>query len=185
MRQITVLGLDLAGIPKNGTGFCIMSDSDGKSVKTGIVHSDSSIIGLVESSKPMLVAVDAPLVYQGVPRDCDSLLAGYGVLPVTLSGMSVLAKRGVHMASSLSDMGTQAIEVSVKACAKLLGVYNKDDFSMQKNLMSLDISGDINRKIMSRDELDAIICAMTAYLHLGGSTKTVGDESGSIVIPDP
>jgi hypothetical protein len=45
------------------------------------------------------------------------------------------------------------------------------------------LDGDINRRLLIKDELDAISAAVTAYLHLMGQTKTIGDESGSIVIP--
>ena len=70
------------------------------------------------------------------------------------------------------------------ASAKMLGVYNKDDFAMQKGMMALDIEGDVNTRILVRDELDAIVAAVTGYLHLLGQTREVGDAGGRIVVPN-
>ena len=181
---MTIVGIDLAGLQKNDTGFCIFDSNGERTVRTGIVHSDQSIIECITSCSADLVAIDAPSIYDGQRRSCDAELAEYGVLPVTLSGMSVLAQRGSSISLSLTELNIPHIEVSSKTSAKLLGVYSKDDFSMQKNMMSLGLAGDINRKIMTRDEMDAVVAAMTGYLHLQKSTKEVGDERGIIIIPD-
>jgi predicted nuclease with RNAse H fold len=179
-----VVGLDLAGSPKNDTGFCLLADSGGKNaVAARILHSDEEIISGIRDARPDIVSVDAPLVYNGQRRKCDDILSEYGALPATLKGMETLALRGRALASSLDDYGFKYIEVYSKASAKILGVYNKDDFPMQKAMMGLDLQGDVNTRILIRDELDAIMAAVTGYLHLIGQTRSVGDDSGWVIVP--
>ena len=97
--------------------------------------------------------------------------------------MSTLAQRGTYLSKNLKEKGIKHIEVNAKASAKILGIYSKKDFDMQKNMMGLDLEGDINTSILYRDELDSISCAMTGYLHLISQTDTVGDLDGMGVIP--
>ncbi|MFH1125895.1 MAG: DUF429 domain-containing protein [Candidatus Altiarchaeota archaeon] len=179
-----VVGVDLAGSSKNETGFCILKiDNEKKSVETRILHSNEDLIQAIVEAKPDLVAIDAPLIYNGVNRKCDELLRQYGALPATLPGMETLAKRGVLIAKELEKNNIKNIEVYATASAKILGVYNKEEFQMQKNMMSLNLDGDTTTRLLIKDELDAVSAALTAYLHMVNQTKTVGDESGRIVIP--
>jgi len=179
-----VCGVDLAGLAKNPTGFCVLTiDGENKKAETCILHSDEEIkAGLAEAS-PEIVAVDAPLTYEKKRRLADDLLAEYGALPVTLPGMEVLAVRGCNLAEQLRDKYT-LVEVYAKASAKILGLYDKDDLRCQKNLMQLGLAGDVNTRFLVRDELDAIFAAFTGYLHLIGQTKMVGDADGMIVVPE-
>lgn len=178
-------GIDLSGNPKNNTGFCILDvESNKKTVSTCLLQSDSSIINATVDAGPQLTAVDAPLTYLGVKRKCDELLQEYGTLPVTLPGMEMLAKRGVKIAKELDGTNVKYIEVFPTATAKILGVYSRDDMQLQKNMMKLDLEGEINTRFLVRDELDSILAALTGYLHLLGQTKTVGDEGGVIVVPE-
>lgn len=177
------MGVDLAGNPKNDTGICILTVGDKKSVHTLIVKEDERIIALIESEKPDLVAIDAPLIYSGVNRKCDDMLRQYGALPVTLRGMEVLARRGSGLSDKLGKR-FKLIEVFSTASARILGIYDKNDMRAQKMLNSLDLDGDTNTRLMTRDELDSIFAAFTGFLHLVGQTKNVGDETGTVVIPD-
>jgi predicted nuclease with RNAse H fold len=179
-----VVGVDLAGSIKNDTGVCVLSvEGERKFVATRLVHSDEEIFAVIEEARPRLVAVDAPLSYEGVRRKCDELLKDYGALPATLPGMETLARRGVAFARELEKRNISFIEVYATATAKILGVYNKKEFAMQKSMMSLDLDGDITSRLLVKDELDAISAAVTGYLHLVGGTQAVGDEKGMIVIP--
>ncbi|MBM3309510.1 MAG: DUF429 domain-containing protein [Candidatus Altiarchaeales archaeon] len=179
-----VVGIDLAGSSRNETGFCVLVvEGERKVVETKILYSNEELFSAIVGVKPDLVAVDAPLKYDGVNRKCDEALRQYGALPATLPGMETLAKRGVLVARELERLGVKFIEVYSTASAKILGVYNMEEFSMQKNLLSLSLDGDVNKRLLIKDELDAISAAVTAYLHLLGQTKVVGDEAGFIVIP--
>lgn len=179
-----VVGIDLAGNPKNDTGFCSMNVKDNKKyVSTRVLHSDSEIIDKLKEIEPDLTAIDAPLIYTGINRKCDDDLKGYGALPATLRGMETLARRGVRLANELKMMNFSFIEVFSTATAKILGFYDKNEGIMQKNLIKSGIEGDTGRRFLTKDELDAIFAAMTAFLYLSGSIEKVGDDSGSIVIP--
>ncbi|OYT26328.1 MAG: hypothetical protein B6U97_04005 [Candidatus Altiarchaeales archaeon ex4484_96] len=179
-----VVGLDLAGKPVNDSGFCVLSvEGESKHVLVKVLHSDEEIINELEHIKPELTAVDAPLIYSGKNRKCDVDLSSYGALPVTLRGMEVLALRGAHLALELKDSGFDLIEVHAAACAKILGYYDRDEKKVQKSLLESGLKGDIEKRFLSRDELDAVFSALTAFLHLKKSTRQVGDEEGVIVVP--
>ena len=103
---------------------------------------------------------------------------------MTLKGMEVLAVRGASIAKKLQDKKIRHIEVLSKATAKILGFYSKDDFILQKNIMELGLDGDVNTRLLSRDELDAVLAAITGYLYQEGQVKTVGGEDGLVHIPE-
>lgn len=179
-----VVGIDLAGNPKNDTGFCILhATEEKKHVSTSIVHSDSEILEKINKIKPDLVAIDAPLTFNGKNRRCDEELKEYGALPVTLRGMEKLACRGSNLAKQLKENKIDYIEVHSTTTAKILGLYAKDEINKQKNLIASGIVGSIGDRILSKDELDAVFAAITAYLHLKNKTTAVGDEEGTIMIP--
>lgn len=180
-----VAGLDLAGNPKNPSGLCILDVSgESKTVSTKIVYSDEEILEALKQYIPELTAVDAPLTFDGRNRECDELLREYGALPVTLRGMEVLAKRGSQLAVELKESNLEAIEVYATGSAKILGLYDKKDPVMQKNLLNSGLKGGLENKFLSRDELDAISAALTAYLHQQNQTREVGGVDGVIIVPE-
>jgi len=182
---VKIVGVDLAGKPENPTGYSVLTEiGDKKHVESRILYSDQDITSSIESDKPDLVAIDAPLIYEGENRLCDEKLSRYGALPVTLPGMTYLANRGNRLAEKIGEKNFDYIEVHPTSSAKILGVYSKDNFQFQKNIMKLDLDGDFTSRIMSRDELDSLIAAMTGYLHLSDETTSVGDDSGRIIIPE-
>jgi predicted nuclease with RNAse H fold len=181
---VKAVGVDLAGSTKNPTGFCVLSEEAGvKTVNAKLLYSDDEILKELDAVKPDIIAIDAPLTYAGKNRLCDAELKSYGALPPTLPGMEVLARRGTALAEKLK-VSRSVIEVYATASAKILGIYHKDDFSCQKKLLSLNLSGDASNRLLSRDELDAVFAAITGLLYLIGQTKEVGDEEGKIIIPE-
>lgn len=183
--MMNFVGVDLAGSPKNATGFCVLSiDGTNKVVSTRVLHADSEIISNLNKLKGIVsIAIDAPLTFDGVNRKCDLELSDYGALPVTLRGMEVLAVRGTSLAERLREEGYTVLEVYAPASSKILGLYDKEDSIMQKNFLSASITGDVEKRLLSRDELDSISCALTAYLSSEGACESVGDEGGRITIP--
>jgi predicted nuclease with RNAse H fold len=178
------IGIDLAGSPKNDTGLCVLEVSgEDKVLAVSLLHSDSEILEKIQKSSPDVIAIDAPLTYEGFNRQCDNLLASYGALPITLRGMEVLAKRGTSLGGQLREAGCKYIEVYSKASGKILGLYDEDESNVQRKLLSIGLCGDLERRILSRDEIDAIFAALTAYLYTTGAIEEVGDEKGKIVIP--
>lgn len=179
-----IVGIDLAGNPKNETGFCILEvNGENKIVKTSILHSNLEITEKLNEISPEIIAIDAPLVFSGVNRPCDEKLREYGALPVTLRGMEVLARRGSEFAKELKRMNFRFIEVFATASAKILGFYDSKDREMQKKLMNSGLLGDLQKRFLTKDELDAVFAAITGYLYLNNSTESIGDENGMIVIP--
>lgn len=179
------VGIDLAGNPKNDTGFCVLTvDDDKKSVMTLILKSDFEILERLNVVRPDIVAIDAPLTFEGSNRKCDDELGEYGVLPVTLRGMEVLAKRGTSLAGDIKKLNLKLVEISAKASGKILGFYDPSEKIIQKRLIEAKISGDVDKRFLTKDELDAIFAAITGYLYMNGSTREVGDDAGRIVIPN-
>lgn len=178
------IGIDLAGNPKNKTGYCLLQISEEKKkASTLLLHSDSEIINRIKKDKAEIIAIDAPLTYTGVNRKCDEELRIYGALPVTLRGMEILAKRGTNLACELKREGYNVIEVYATASTKILGLYDPDEKTMQKKYLEANLSGDLEQRILVKDELDAISCALTAYLHSVGATTYVGEAEQKIIIP--
>ena len=58
MREPIVIGLDLAGLPKNPSGVAKLC---GKQLETREIYSDAEILELCENVRPEVVAIDAPL----------------------------------------------------------------------------------------------------------------------------
>ena len=181
-----IIGIDLAGNPKNDTGFCILNvenETGEKSVTTRILHSNSEIIKKIIQIKPELIAIDAPLIFSGKQRECDNKLRKYGALPVTLKGMEVLAVRGAGLADELEQMHLNFIEVFSTASAKILGLHKSRGTLIQKELINMGLKGDTEKRMLSKDELDAIFAAITGYLYLIGQSESIGDENGKIIVP--
>lgn len=180
-----IVGIDLAGNPKNETGFCVLEvNGESKTVKTSILHSNPEILDKLKAISPDIIAIDAPLIFSGINRPCDEKLREYGALPVTLRGMEVLARRGSELAKELRKLDFKLIEVFSTASAKILGFYDSKDAEMQKKLMNSGLLGDLQKRFLTKDELDAVFAAITGYLYLNSSTETAGDEkNGIIVIP--
>jgi predicted nuclease with RNAse H fold len=62
-------------------------------------------------------------------------------------------------------------------------MHDKSEKETQRRMLESNITGDIERRMLSKDEIDAVSCAITAYLYSVGATDEVGDESGKIIIP--
>lgn len=179
-----VVGIDLAGSEKNDTGFCVLlSDGNGKKVKTTLLKSDEEIKLQCQLVQPDLIAIDAPLTpaRNAYMRLAEEELKSYGALPQNLRGMTYLVERGIRLGNQLKN-NYKVIEVYNNATAKILGFYEKKDFDMQKKLAEM-LEGELKNRLMKRDELDSISAALTGFLYMQGKTQEVGDDEGKIVIP--
>ena len=172
------IGIDLAGLEKNKTGFCILRN---RTAETFIVHTDDEIVENVKKIKPDVVGVDAPLIYPPKIRKCDRTLKRYGAMPPTMKGMAVLSKRGFFLAKRLKDFNV--IEVFPTGSAKILGIYSRDIEAMKNGLLNFGLV--FENSISTKDEVDSIIAAFTGSLWLQGRTENVGDEKGIVVVPKP
>ena len=196
-RGLGVLGLDLAGSPARDTGCCVLT---GRSVaRASILHSDDDILTAIEEADPILVLIDAPL---SLPRgrrtiddrsgphfrQCDVELRRLGIrfFPLTLGPMRMLTQRGMRLAAILRARGRWVEEGYPGGAQDLMGLPRKQAGAdtLQRALREIGIQGDLERRPLTHDELDAATLAWVARLLLEGKAKIVGDPSeGVMVLP--
>ncbi|HID18122.1 TPA: DUF429 domain-containing protein [Candidatus Bathyarchaeota archaeon] len=117
-----VVGVDLAGVENRPTGICLLHPNLKAEIFT--VNSTTEILQAVESFKPRMVGVDAPLSFpsRGSLRPCDRMLVGRGirVLPPILGGMRKLTLRAIELKEKLEAEGFKTIECFPGAEGKYL-----------------------------------------------------------------
>jgi len=162
------VGIDLAGLETNETGFCVLDSEDNRDkVRVKRLLSDREILNEIdevnEERKIDVIAIDAPFGWpeQGYFRRSDLLLQARGFSPLSpvFPGMKPLTRRGKMLSEILRKRGFQVIEVFAKASEKILGLERK--------------------KAVNKDEYDALICALTGKAYL---QKKYEDLEG-IIIP--
>jgi predicted nuclease with RNAse H fold len=181
MWKMRVVGIDLAGLETNPSGFAVLEDGE---FETSLAYSDEQIIELCKSHGPDLVAIDAPLT---LPRrgnlrksDLSLIRRGLRVFPPTFAGMRKLTERGMRLAKKLRAKKIRVIEVHPRTSGLIL--FHAADRA--RWLAEMDRLGYGVRGGKSRHEIDAVMAAMTGLLHLRRKTEEVGARrEGSIVIP--
>jgi len=157
-----VVGLDLAGLVKNGTGFCLLL-TPGKGsplgkTETKVLHTDMEIIGEIEVLRPDCIAIDAPFWLPKVgawrPSEQELMKRGFEPLSPMLPSMKVLSLRASHLVRILRERGFNVIEVFSKASEKVLGLSKEP----RRN----------------KDEYDALLCALTAKAYLNDKYIDIG-----------
>jgi len=175
------IGIDLAGLETNPSGFAVLTN---RNFKAQIVYSDERMISLCADEEPSVVAIDAPL---GLPkrgnlRDADRSLIkrGLRVFPPTFAGMRKLTERGIILAKKLRARKIKVIEIHPRTSGLLL--FNTSDrarWLAELKKMGLRFEGG-----KSAHEVDAMMAAMTGLLYLKGEAEKVGTQrEGTIVIP--
>ncbi len=194
-RNLTIVGIDLAGSRKRSTGICTLKKN--LLASCTILHTDREIITYVEKENPAVVAVDAPL---NLPpgrksiedrngehfRPCDRELLRRGIrfFPITLGPMRLLTTRGIRLKKALTARGYLVVEVYPGAAQDIWHTGRKQDglSKLRRGLEKLGIKG-LHEK-MSGDELDAVTAALVGQLFLSGEAEVLGDfKRGAIVIP--
>jgi hypothetical protein len=194
-----IIGIDLAGVEKKTTGFAVMGS--GMRVKTMPLHSDGEIIEATLREKPDLVTIDAPLglpkgrccieynckcMKYGFTRECERALykMHIRVFPCGFAGMQKLTKRGIMLKKLFEGKGLKVIETYPGSAQDLLGIPRKGDDHrpLQKALIKYGFKGDVGRKDITHDELDAITSALVGHLYLKGKTLALGIEEESQII---
>jgi predicted nuclease with RNAse H fold len=193
---LTVLGVDLAGVPHRPTGACLLK---GLEAKTAILKSDQDILDVIQKEKPILVTIDAPL---SLPpgresiqqrngqhfRACDLELRRRKIpfFPITLGPMRMLTERGMGLKKKIEPMGIQTLEIYPGGAQDIWRIPRaKHDLEgLKEGLKRLGIKGlDGN---YSTHELDAVTAALVGILYLEGKAEVFGDfSSGAIIMPRP
>jgi predicted nuclease with RNAse H fold len=187
------VGIDLAGVETNPTGFCILDNK--LKARTNIFYKDKEIVQEVEKIKPSVVAIDAPLALpKGRKslderndihlRECDRQLLKMKIkfFPITLGPMRKLTKRGMKLRRILEKKGFNVIETYPGAVQDILKIPRKqmglDKLKKGLKHMKIKISG---RKITG-DELDAITCALVGKMYIDKNYLAIGNPREILMI---
>jgi len=194
---LTVVGIDLAGSPKRNTGICSLKGKRITSFAT--VFTDREIVDFVKTSKPDIIAVDAPL---NLPpgrktledrngehfRPCDRELLRRGIrfFPITLGPMRSLTKRGILLKKRFNRLGFKVIEIYPGAAQDIWHISRKQFglVRLRHGIEQLGIKG--LERGMNGDELDAVSGAIVGQMFLQGKAEVLGNfRQGAIVVPFP
>jgi predicted nuclease with RNAse H fold len=198
-----IIGLDLAGVEKRPSGFCILNEK--LEAKTFLLYNDKEILHWVNLLKPNIISVDAPLALpknrcclkdscscknKGHLRECDKMLLKMGIkfFPLTLGAMRTLTLRGLRLKSLIEENGFKIIETYPGAAQDLLGIPRKKlgIEPLRNALIKLGVKGDITKKEITDHELDALTCALTGKMYLEGDYLALGDPNEILMIlPKP
>jgi uncharacterized protein len=189
------VGLDLAGSPKRRTGCCVLTGN--RQVRTSVAYSDREITELVASARPNLVIVDAPL---SLPRgratledrsgphlrECDRELLRRRIrfFPLTLGPMRMLTERGMRLAEEFRASGYPVVEGYPGASQDHLGIPRKSagPALLRRGLLRLGLDGDLTRRGLTHDELDAVTIAWVGRRHLLGQALVLGDPAEGVMV---
>ena len=181
MRKIAVIGLDLAGVPENPSGFALLSDGQ---IETCLLYSDAEIMERCMQIRPKVVAIDAPLSFpkQGGLRLADRQLIerGLRVFPPIFAGMKKLTVRGMKLARELRSRSLEVIEIHPRTS----GIVLFGSPERTKWILKLRRQGWRLKFGESQHEVDAIVAALTGMFWVKKKVEEVGDKrEGTIFIP--
>jgi len=185
LQENIIVGIDLAGKATNPTGWALLKN---KQIQTCHLYPTKEILAQTFNCSPTLVAIDAPLALpkKNAMREADRQMhkLGYPVFPPRFRTMKTLTLRAVRIIKKLKEGRIHVIEVHPGSTRKALGVPTKDWRRIQEILQQMGYKGDIEKRILTTHEIDAVTAALTAHLYMKGKTKLVGEpKEGYIVIP--
>ncbi len=185
MKENIIIGIDLAGVPKNPTGWASWKN---KVISTRHLYENKEILEKLTKIKPVLVAIDAPLSLpkEGTMRKADREMHrhGYPVFPPRFPAMEKLTLRARKITQQIKRGELHVIEVHPTSTRKALKMPAKDWKEIQSIFIQLSLEGDLKTRALTPHEIDAATAALTGYLYLQGKTELIGDEEeGYIVVP--
>jgi hypothetical protein len=165
-----------------------------------VLHSDQEVLEFVRNASPEIVVIDAPL---SLPRgrttiedrsgphlrDCDRELLRRRIpfFPLTLGPMRTLTVRGMALAQELSERGETVFEGYPGAAQDLLGWPRKKAGTelLQRRMRKAGLGGELDRRPLTHDELDAVTIAFVGWRFLKGDGVLIGDPTeGQMLLPD-
>ncbi len=192
-----IVGLDLAGSESRRTGFCSMDQYF--LCRTKVLYTDEEVIRETMSEGPDVVSIDAPLFLpkgreslevKGPPhlRACDRELLRMKIrfFPISLGPMRKLTKRGMSLRGVFEGSGLRVIESFPGAIQDMLDMPRKQEGleKLRTALIRYGAGGEVDRKDLTGDELDAITCALVGKMLLEGDYLAIGDpEEGLMILP--
>jgi uncharacterized protein len=197
-RGTRVVGLDLAGSPKRDTGACALAGP--RRLRAAVLHSDQEILEFVDAARPDLVVIDAPLSLPAGRRTmedrsgphlraCDRELLRLKIpfFPLTLGPMRMLTVRGMELAGTLERRGVRVVEGYPGGAQDLLGWPRKKsgEAVLQRRLRKEGLGGDLERRALTHDELDAVTIAWVGWSFRKGKGRLIGDPAeGLMLLPE-
>lgn len=180
-----MIGIDLAGIPENPTGWALWKN---RIVEPRLIYTDNEILESISRNRPALIAIDAPfsLPKRGILRNADKemIRKGYRVFPPSLPAMRKLTLRAIELNKLIAEKGYNTIEVHPTSTCKALNMPPKNWRKIQRILTQMGLIEKPAVRTLTPHEIDAIAAALTAYLHVKNQTDAIGDEDeGYIIIP--
>jgi hypothetical protein len=99
--------------------------------------------------------------------------------------MRMLTVRGMRLKMKLEERGFKVVETFPGGAQDILGIpRQKYPEKLRRSLKTLGLTGDIERRVISVHELDAITCALAARSHVRGKSLVLGDaREGLMVLP--
>jgi len=164
------------------------------------LRSCGELIALIERERPQAAAVGSPLsiVDGGRARESESILRHLEhssclnprFAPLPLPMMRPLARRGADLARRLltAAPGTALIETHAGSAREFLGLSPAGSQAGEAAIVrGAGFSLTATKKERTRAELDALLSAVTARLHLEGRTLAFGEDDGegAIHLPRP
>lgn len=197
--RFVVVGLDLAGSPSRDTGACAFRGP--RRLQATVLHADREILDFVETVRPGLVVIDAPL---SLPRgrktiedrsgphlrECDRELLRRKVpfFPLTLGPMRMLTVRGMRLSRALSKRGFPVVEGYPGGAQDIWGIPRKKAGveRLQRGLRRKGLGGDLDLRQLTHDELDAVTIAWVGWDFRRGEGVLIGDPTeGVMLLPEP
>lgn len=127
MKENIITGIDLAGVPKNPTGWALWKN---KVISTRHLHGNKEILEKLTKIKPILVAIDAPLSLpkKGAMRKADREMhrRGYPVFPPRFPAMEKLTLRARKITQQIKREESHIIEVHPTSTRKALKMPAKN-----------------------------------------------------------
>jgi hypothetical protein len=105
--------------------------------------------------------------------------------PITLGPMRQLTVRGLTLKKKLEGRGLRVFETYPGAAQDIWGIpRQKDPKGLKEGLKRFKLHGNWLRAGVTKDELDALTCALVARENLRRNTITIGDpEEGLMILP--
>jgi predicted nuclease with RNAse H fold len=185
MQENVIIGIDLAGVEKNPTGWALWKN---KVISTCHLYENQEILEHLTKFEPTLITIDAPLSLpkKGIMRKADREMYrhGYPVFPPRFPAMEKLTLRAMKIAQQIKREKLHVIEVHPTSTRKALKIPTKDWKKIQNIFIHMGLKGDLETRVLTSHEIDAVTAALTGYLYLQEKTELIGDgEEGYTVVP--
>jgi len=196
-----IVGIDLTGSEKRGSGWCLLQ---GSAAQIATKSTDQEMIDAIIELRPDLVSIDSPLSMPfgrtkvsdddparaefGIMRICERELKrrGINVYPSLLPSMQGLTRRGISLAARIREHGIPVIESYPGAAQDIVGIPRKGAGIeyLERGLAEFGIRG-FEGAGATHDELDAITAALVGSFFLAGKFEALsGPTEGALIVPD-